>query len=225
MEENNEITTPGYMKLLEFEDLIKYAKKINRPLTRLFFSKYGFMPGEINWIEKFKEDVIKMHNEDILKQNNNTIKKLQQENIKLKEELNNFKNNNEIGWKSKNSLKIKKLSADEWLVEEHRTMKHTGDIYKTTHYIPTKNVKDIYKILHMLTDEDDASTGYRQVVSSLINKHKLDVDIESFNGGKNRSKYLFPLYYYPIKILEKKGYIKYGGAGKITLLKIKEVEL
>jgi len=36
---------------------------------------------------------------------------------------------------------------------------------------------------------------------------------------KNRTDVYFPLYYYPVKILEALKIIKYGGRGKITRLK------
>ena len=41
----------------------------------------------------------------------------------------------------------------------------------------------------------------------------------SVNGGSNRTKAFFPLYYYPIKVLEYQQYIKYGGRGTITRLR------
>lgn len=47
-------------------------------------------------------------------------------------------------------------------------------------------------------------TKYRKLIPSIIMTYHLPIEIEEFNGGKNRAKYYFPLYYYPIKILEKK---------------------
>ena len=39
--------------------------------------------------------------------------------------------------------------------------------------------------------------------------------INAFNGGTNRAEYYFPLLYYPLKVLESKGLIKYLGRGGI----------
>jgi len=225
MENDLEMSAPSHLKMLEFNDILSFARKNNVLLTDKYFSRYGFILPEINWLKEHKGDVIKMNNEEILNQNNNIIKTLRKENIKLKEEIKKLKEKGNFIDKTETNLQIKKLGIDEWLVKEHRKMKHTGKKYNTTHIIPTKNVKNIYKIINMLTDEDNPSTGYRQVVSSIITKYKLNIDIESFNGGKHRSKYLFPLYYYPLKILEKKGYIKYNGGGRIKRLKFEGVEL
>lgn len=53
------------------------------------------------------------------------------------------------------------------------------------------------------------------LVKGLINGLKLSVSLEAFNGGCNRAKYYFPLYYYPLKILEAKKMISYSGRGGI----------
>lgn len=219
---------PSYTKLLMFNDLLEYAEKYNTIIDNIFLAKYGFTTLEINWLLENKSEDIKMvHNKIQANVDNKEIKKLkdyiktlEEENKKLSEGHNDI-----IGWKGKNSLTIKKLDDKEWLVTEHRKMKHSNDIYKATHYIPIKNVKNVWKIIKMLTDKDNTETHYRAVVRSIIIKYNLDVDIEAFNGGKNRSKYLFPLYYYPLKILEYLNHIEYGGRGSIKRLHFNEVKL
>jgi hypothetical protein len=42
--------------------------------------------------------------------------------------------------------------------------------------------------------------------------------MDAFNGGKFRSRYYFPILYYPLKVLEYFGYIIYWGRGGITRL-------
>jgi len=215
---------PPYFKMLEFEDLLKYATKTNKIIDINFFGNYGFLPSETKWLFNNKLELIEMNNEEVLKNMKKVVEKLKKENEELKEQVNAISNTNSIGWKGISGIKVTELK-DEWHVVEYRKTKHEGKKYSNMHYIPKSNVKDVYKIINMLTDSDNRDTGYRQVAQSLITKHNLDIDIEAFNGGCNRSKYLFPLYYYPIKILEKKGYIKYSGRGKITRLKFNNIKL
>ena len=67
-----------------------------------------------------------------------------------------------------------------------------------------------------------ATSGLVADARALIDRFKIDIDLESFNGGKNRARYYFPLYYYPVKILEKMKYVEYGGRGKITRIEFEE---
>jgi hypothetical protein len=53
----------------------------------------------------------------------------------------------------------------------------------------------------------------------LIEFKSLNVGLDAFNGGRNRSAYYFPMYYFPIKILEFLEIIKYEGRGQVTRLK------
>ena len=66
-----------------------------------------------------------------------------------------------------------------------------------------------------------AKTKYRKLVPAIIKYYDFkEVDVDSFNGGKNRSKYLFPYYYYPLKILERSyKAIDYGGSGIIERIR------
>lgn len=62
-------------------------------------------------------------------------------------------------------------------------------------------------------------TTYDRIVLDLIQTLGLiGVTRDSFNGGRNRAKYYFPLYYYPLKVLEYYNLIRYKGRGKIIRL-------
>ena len=72
-------------------------------------------------------------------------------------------------------------------------------------------------MIEHLAKENPDKIQYREIVKLLIGVYKIpDADRESFNGGSNRAKYYFPLYYYPVKILEYLDYIEYG-AGIVRL--------
>lgn len=45
-----------------------------------------------------------------------------------------------------------------------------------------------------------------------------EIMLETFNGGKFRKAIYFPVLYYPLKVLEAKGYIQYFGRGGIAKL-------
>ena len=81
MENDLEMSAPSHLKMLEFNDILSFARKNNVLLTDKYFSRYGFILPEINWLKEHKGDVIKMNNEEILNQNNNIIKTLRKENI------------------------------------------------------------------------------------------------------------------------------------------------
>lgn len=124
-------------------------------------------------------------------------------------------------WKGKDKLKIEP-DKSEWFITEHRKDKHSGVIKKTVHIIPNKNVtvvkRIISKICRKKEKEDDdkyllgynATTKYKEIVEELMDYYDLHFDLSSFNGGLNRNRHYFPKYYYPMKILEHIGFIRYG---------------
>ncbi len=157
-------------------------------------------------VTKSQLEVMKIHNREI---------------SKLKDIIKDLKKSNKVtskvtsvqGWKGKDTIDIVRLDKHEWLVTEHRKGKHSGKVTKNKWYIKAEAVNTIWKIICMLTDKDVPKTNYRQIVSALIMKNNIDIQIDAFNGGRYRSKYLFPQYYYPMKIIESLGLIKYGGSG------------
>lgn len=123
-----------------------------------------------------------------------------------------------IGWKGKGELSIKKLGTNEFQIIEHRKSKTTREVYSQTHIIQKTNVNMMLTIIRYLTDKGKEPTYYKEIVRELKQRMKLNVGIESFNGGNNRAKYYFPYYYYCVKILEYYRTISYSGRGKIELI-------
>ena len=121
------------------------------------------------------------------------------------------------GWQGKDRLNIVKIDT-EWHICEHRKDKESGEVAQQTHKIPELNVVNLWEIIKNRINIGE-KTRYRKVVSDIILKNHLPLTLDEFNGGLNRSKYLFPLYYYPMKVLEHQGYVRYTGRGVIIRLK------
>jgi len=124
---------------------------------------------------------------------------------------------NVFGWKGKDTIKIKD-DGDTFCIIEHRKVKKTGEIEEHKHYVKKEYVKNFTDILF---NQGSNYNKYRDIVLQIIKKYKLNINLDAFNGGKNRAKYYFPYYYYPCKILEAKGIIEYG-PGTIKLLNVGE---
>jgi hypothetical protein len=123
------------------------------------------------------------------------------------------------GWKGKSGLDIKK-EQDEWIITEWRKQKEDGAIEEMTTRVPTTNVNMMWAFVKKHCPRTNMIVKYRTIVPTIIQHNGwTDVDVVSFNGGKNRAKYYFPNYYYPCKVLENKGYIDYSGRGIIKRLK------
>jgi hypothetical protein len=118
------------------------------------------------------------------------------------------------GWKGKSSREIQENETD-YKIIEYRKDKNTGEIKEQTTIIPKKNVEIMNKIIQNC--EILETYGYRWVISKLKKHYNLTVDTEAWNGGKNRAKYYFPYHYYPLKVLESQGKIRYSG-GKVMRL-------
>lgn len=155
---------PDDLKMLRYEDLKQYYKKINNKLTPEILKKHGFYPNEINWLTKQEE------------------KEMNQ--IKEQEDSYTYTE------KTKNGI--------------------------NTHNINKTDVNKIRQIIRDQTRNKEKTTDYRKIVQRIIKDRQLKIDIDAFNGGRNRAKYYFKYYYYPIKILEQLKEIKYK-QGTITL--------
>jgi len=128
------------------------------------------------------------------------------------------------GWKGKGDTQIYE-GPEQYKIIEFRKNKETGHVNEDYHIINKLDVLFLWdKIIKPL--ELGEKYGYKYLVRKLIElrginlKENVSVEImmEAFNGGTNRSKYYFPLYYYPMKVLEAKGYIQYWGRGGISRL-------
>jgi len=129
-----------------------------------------------------------------------------------------------INWKSKDEIEIKRL-LDNYLVIEHRKNKETEEVKEYKREIPIINVEMLWKIIEKHC-ELNKMYSYRYLVERVcatynlpfIENLSLDTMINAFNGGKYRSKYYFPFFYYPLKVLEYKEKIIYFGRGGIIRL-------
>ena len=122
------------------------------------------------------------------------------------------------GWQGKDKLNIVKIDT-EWNITEHRKDKESGEVAQQTHIIPELDVANLWIMIKNRTPNIGEKTSSRELASDIIFKYHLKIGISEMWGGKNRSKYYFPLLYYCLKILEKKDYIKYGARGDVTRLK------
>jgi len=121
------------------------------------------------------------------------------------------------GWKGKDKLNMSMGFNSNFSIIEHRKEKETGEVHDVPHLIPFENVNKILCIINKLKINE--SIPYRKVISRIIKMNDLQLGLNAFNGGKNRSKYYFPLYYFPVKILESLNFIDYSGRGVITRIK------
>ena len=86
-----------------------------------------------------------------------------------------------------------------------------------THRIPKLNVKRLWRLINDHPNPNDIKA--RDLWEKLIQEKSLPISVDAFNGGRNRSRYYFPMYYYPTKILEWMGVITYNGRGVITYIR------
>jgi hypothetical protein len=134
-----------------------------------------------------------------------------------------------VPWKGKDQPTISKI-GDIWVWTEHRNMdKHGSDIKEINKTIPHLRVVELFDILINLTSEErkndprkykkePVKLKSRAVWARLMERHNLsDVEIDAFNGGKNRAKYYFPLFYYPMKILEHLKKVEYKASGQVIV--------
>lgn len=141
-------------------------------------------------------------------ENNNIIDDLKREIEQLKSRVVELE-----GWKGKDEIEINKVDSG-WEIIEHRKDKETGEIHENKHTITHDSVVVVWEKIKSLCPKVGQETKYRDIVPLLITHYGwTDVDMESFNGGRNRSKYYFKYLYYPLKVLERNRLIEYGGTG------------
>jgi len=128
------------------------------------------------------------------------------------------------GWKGRGDLYIGERK-DNYILRETRKSKETGEAYTDEHIIPKENVRTLLKIIKDNCDLQ-VEYKYKYLVRKVLEHYKfheeekcpIDIFMEAFNGGRNRSLYYFPYYYFPVKILEAIGKIAFFGRGGIMLL-------
>jgi len=122
------------------------------------------------------------------------------------------------GWKGVDELTFENI-GEKWTITEHRKDKLTGEVANAVHTIEEEHVTKLWLLIKSLCPTVGTATNYRKLVPCIIETYHLPIEIEEFNGGKNRAKYYFPLYYYCMKILEHLEKVRYGGRGKTVRLR------
>lgn len=113
---------------------------------------------------------------------------------------------------------IEKLNEDTWALVY--TEKRVGERENILKQIKKSDVDYLFSVitdfyLAGLKRTDDYMT-YTELISGIIydknlcelEKVSYSVMVGAFNGGKNRAKYYFPIYYYPLLVLEHEGKIE-----------------
>ena len=121
------------------------------------------------------------------------------------------------GWKGIDNLEMFLGFDADFIIKSHQKNKETGEVTTQTHQITRLAVNTVLSLIKQ--EEIGKMVGYRDFVPKIMKKYDLKISLNSFNGGKNRTRYYFPKYYYPIKILEALNLIKYSGRGDITRIK------
>ena len=103
------------------------------------------------------------------------------------------------------------------MVTEYLKDKHSLKVSEIVHLVPLINVDKLWHLIKGLCPHRLDVTYYRKIAEHIAPFCKVGVD--AFNGGKNRTKHYFPMYYFPMKVLESQGKILYGGRGKVQRLK------
>jgi len=211
MNDDND-TVLRYQKMLEYEDIKRYAERNNKVLDRDFFKKYGFFMDEIDWIQERNPGLFKTEGDTMTTKNNDKIKQLQEENKQLKNIMRNF----EKCFK----YNIYMIYDDDDYVMKKDILKYdveTKEFYKKSDSkrISYDNTRRLYDILEFLSRYNN-EISYYDVVKQIILTRKLDVDVNEFNGGKNRALYMFPYYYNPLQVLKFLGIV--GDAGKNNII-------
>jgi hypothetical protein len=121
-------------------------------------------------------------------------------------------------WKGKDNILISKPTSEAWLLITHSMIKETGEVKNreitVLHYDVVK-LKDILKRLC----KNNNLVYAKDIWKEIITDRGLDIDVNSFNGGNNRALFYFPLYYYPMKILDYYNLVEYTSRGVVSLNK------
>ena len=127
---------------------------------------------------------------------------------------------NITGWKGKDDVVITE-QRDGYKLVEHRKNKETGTVYESENFVSKQAVDTLMTLLESCVY--DETIPYRYIVRKILNHYKIptaeriseETMLSAFSGGIFRKKYYFPLYYFPMKVLEAKGLVEYFGRGGI----------
>ena len=113
------------------------------------------------------------------------------------------------GWKGKDRPEIYKTFENNFNIIMHQKDKD-GEVKKIEKEIPKENVNRLWQFIQ--TWEIGETKKCYAFAETLGEDSWREV-------WKKRTDVYFPKYYYPLKVLEALGLIKYGGSGQITRLK------
>jgi len=118
------------------------------------------------------------------------------------------------GWQGKSGLTITR-EKNTWTIIEHRKERESKEVKTITHEITQANVQAVWTIIQANL-KIGGSTTSKKLAEKLILSKAWGISTDAFWGGKYRSKYYFPKFYYPLKILDYNKLITYSSGGKIT---------
>lgn len=188
----------GEITQKEFNHKIKIENLIKRKTEAKTFKCW--LIGSIRVAKEDKNEEMRVLLEEVLSKYNELNPKNTQSIIEL-----------EIisGWKGKDDINIYEGFENEFIIIEHRKDKETGEVEQSTHTIPHENVNRIlFHIKKFQIGEKRKCYDFANVLN-----------FSTWKDLWKERKIYFAEYYYPIKILEKIGIIKYSGRGDITRLK------
>ena len=119
-------------------------------------------------------------------------------------------------WKGKDTPSLYKDFYGDFVIVTHRKDKD-GEVNKQTRNIKKEDVNYLKNLIK--TIKLGERIKYKEIISIMIKDKNLPCNRDSFNGGRNRALYYFPLYQHPARILEELGLIKYSSKGIIERLK------
>lgn len=102
-------------------------------------------------------------------------------------------------WKSKDTIEIMR-EHDYWIVIDHIKDKQSKKVHTTKHIVYDKDVDTLLNIIKSLKKEGITKIRNKQFGELLIDVKGLNMNWRTFFGS--RTKYYFPIYYYPLKVLE-----------------------
>jgi hypothetical protein len=120
-------------------------------------------------------------------------------------------------WKGKSGVEITH-GNDDYLLVSYRKNKESGEITRYENRVPVSIVDNMRGIIRRAIPINGV-LSYRGVVEAIKKDFNLAIPTDAWNGGSNRAKYYFPLYYWPIKVLEHEGYVSYNSRGSVKRLR------
>lgn len=124
-------------------------------------------------------------------------------------------------WKGVDEVIVTRVDGG-WVYENHNKSKKTRKVYSGKHFITDEDLSYIKKLFYSEFKKGNNHFKKGYFYDKIISDKHLPLSHDNFAGGRNRNKYYFVIFYYPIKILEFQGLIEYDGVIDFTDKLIKE---